>query len=70
MKEIVAVQDLRGGMFISELDRPWLESPFMLQGFLIEDEATLTQVRQLCRFVYADCARSVGDAWRAASATQ
>lgn len=70
MKEIVAVQDLRGGMFISELDRPWLESPFMLQGFLIEDEATLTQVRQLCRFVYVDRARSVGDAWRAAPAAQ
>lgn len=66
MKEIVAVQDLRGGMFVSELDRPWLESPFMLQGFLIEDEATLTQIRQLCRFVYVDRIRSVGDAWRAA----
>ena len=66
MKEIVAVQDLCGGMFVSELDRPWLESPFMLQGFLIEDEATLAQIRQLCRFVYVDRARSIGSAWRAA----
>ncbi|MBL8460596.1 MAG: HD-GYP domain-containing protein [Zoogloea sp.] len=66
LKEIVAVQDLCGGMFVSELDRPWLESPFMLQGFLIEDEATLAQIRQLCRFVYVDRARSIGSAWRAA----
>lgn len=66
LKEIVAAQDLRAGMFVSELDRPWLESPFLMQGFLIEDEATLLQLRQLCRFVYVDRARSVGDAWRSA----
>lgn len=66
MKEIVAAQDLREGMFVSELDRPWLESPFIMQGFLIEDEATLLQIRQVCRFVYVDRARSVGEAWRSA----
>lgn len=66
MKEIVAAQDLRAGMFVSELDRPWLESPFLIQGFLIEDDATLLQIRQVCRFVYVDRARSVGDAWRSA----
>jgi HD-GYP domain-containing protein (c-di-GMP phosphodiesterase class II) len=66
LKEIVAAQDLRAGMFVSELDRPWLESPFLMQGFLIEDEATLLQLRQVCRFVYVDRARSVGDAWRSA----
>ncbi|MBP8266081.1 MAG: DUF3391 domain-containing protein, partial [Zoogloea sp.] len=41
LKEIVAAQDLRIGMFVCELDRPWLESPFMLQGFLIEDQPLL-----------------------------
>lgn len=65
MKEIVAAQDLRLGMFVAELDRPWLESPFLLQGFLLEDQQTLQQVQQLCRFVYVDRARSTGEAWRA-----
>ncbi len=64
MKEIVATQDLRIGMFVSELDRPWLESPFLIQGFLIEDQETLEQVRRECRFVYVDSTRSAGDAWR------
>ena len=41
-------------MFVAELDRPWLESPFLMQGFLIEDEPTLAQVKALCRFVYVD----------------
>jgi HD-GYP domain-containing protein (c-di-GMP phosphodiesterase class II) len=66
LKEIVATQDLRIGMFVSELDRPWLESPFLIQGFLVEDQETLEQVRRECRFVYVDCTRSAGDAWRAA----
>lgn len=64
MKEIVAAQDVRIGMFVSELDRPWLESPFLLQGFLVEDQDTLDQLRSVCRFVYVDRARSTGDAWR------
>lgn len=66
MKEIVATQDLRIGMFVSELDRPWLESPFLIQGFLVEDQEILEQVRRECRFVYVDCTRSAGDAWRGA----
>ena len=66
MKEIVAAPDLRIGMFVAELDRPWLESPFLMQGFVVEDEETLAQLRGLCRFVYVDPTRSVGDAWRAA----
>mgnify|MGYP000933760153 CR=1 FL=1 len=66
LKEIVAAPDLRIGMFIAELDRPWLESPFLMQGFVVEDEETLAQLRGLCRFVYVDRTRSVGDAWRAA----
>ena len=64
MKEIVAAQDLRIGMFVSELDRPWLESPFLLQGFIIEDKDILAQLRALCRFVHVDRSRSAGDAWR------
>lgn len=64
MKEIVAAQDLQIGMFVSELDRPWLESPFLLQGFIIEDADTLAQLRALCRFVHVDRSRSVGGSWR------
>lgn len=60
MKEIVATADLNVGMFIVELDRPWLETPFLMQGFLVEDGRTLQQVKDLCRFVYVDWQRSVG----------
>lgn len=52
-------------MFVTELDRPWLESPFLMQGFLVEDEPTLRQLQALCRFVYVDWSRSVGEHHRA-----
>jgi HD-GYP domain-containing protein (c-di-GMP phosphodiesterase class II) len=60
VREIVAASDLELGMFVAELDRPWLDSPFLIQGFLIEDEATLAQLKGLCRFVYVDWQRSAG----------
>ncbi len=65
MKEIVAASDLKVGMFVAELDRPWLESPFLMQGFLVEDGETLEQLRGLCRFVYVDWQRSTGEHYRA-----
>jgi len=48
-------------MFVAELDRPWLETPFLLQGFLIEDQAQIDHLRALCRTVRIDPAKSVGE---------
>lgn len=68
MKEIVAASELKPGLFVCELDRPWLDSPFLMQGFLIEDDEVLAQLRSLCRFVYVDRTRSVGEHFRAPDA--
>ena len=63
MKEVqkikVMVEDLKEGMYVSGLDRPWLETPFLLQGFLIESDDVLKEVRQYCQFVYVDMAQSI-----------
>ncbi len=29
----ISVNDLNIGMYVTELDRPWLDTPFMFQGF-------------------------------------
>jgi HD-GYP domain-containing protein (c-di-GMP phosphodiesterase class II) len=68
VREVISTVDLKPGMFVAELDRPWIESPFLLQGFLIEDEAQLSRLRELCRFVTVDRARSSGDEYRAEGA--
>lgn len=65
MVEIISTLDLKLGMFVAELDRPWLDSPFLMQGFLIDEEDQLVKLRDLCRFVTIDRARSVGAECRA-----
>ena len=49
---------LQCGMFVVELDRPWLETPFGLQGVLAESDADIQTFRRLCKFVYVDPERS------------
>ena len=54
----VNTSDLKIGMFISELDRPWLDTPFLIQGFLIDDISDIARLRLYCQYVYADTRRS------------
>ena len=55
----VDAKDIRVGMFVAELDRPWTDTPFLLQGFLVEDDKQLRQLQSLCKFVNVDRMRSV-----------
>ncbi len=52
------VGDLRKGMFVCQLDRPWAETPFLFEGFEIETDADLTAVRRHCEHVYIDLGRT------------
>ena len=65
MKERVEVADLTIGMFVAELDRPWLGTPFLLQGFLIESQREIDELQQYCSFVYVEPDQSTGGAYRA-----
>lgn len=53
--------DIALGMYVAELDKPWLESPFMLQGFIVENEEQLNELKKFCQTVVIDHALSVGD---------
>jgi hypothetical protein len=64
MDSKVAVQDLKIGMFVADLDRPWMDTPFLLQGFLVEEDQQLRQLRRHCQFVTVDWSRSVGEHFR------
>jgi len=54
----VPVDLLLIGMYVSELDRPWIETPFIFQGFLITNENELDQLNQYCEYVYVDREKS------------
>jgi HD-GYP domain-containing protein (c-di-GMP phosphodiesterase class II) len=55
----VSVDALQLGMWVAELDRPWLETPFLLQGFLVSDDIELDALRRHCRSVWVGLDRSV-----------
>jgi HD-GYP domain-containing protein (c-di-GMP phosphodiesterase class II) len=44
-------------MYVSKLDRPWLETPFIFQGFEIRERSEIDLLRQYCSTVYIDIDR-------------
>lgn len=54
----VATSNLDIGMYVSALDRPWLETPFYTQGFLIESVDDIHRLQKYCESVYVDTRRS------------
>ncbi|MCC7485066.1 MAG: DUF3391 domain-containing protein [Burkholderiales bacterium] len=50
----MSVEQLRFGVYIHELDRPWTETPFMFQGFVLNTDAQMQALKQYCRKVYID----------------
>ncbi len=52
--------ELKIGMFVAELDRPWMDTPFLLQGFMLEDAEQVAQVQTHCQWVMIDPMRSAG----------
>lgn len=50
----IHVGELRVGMFVSKLDRDWLDTPFIMQGFLIEDPEDIDIVAEYCEYVWVD----------------
>ena len=51
------VGELQIGMYVSMLDRPWLESPFKLQGFYLKTPQNIEDVQKHCSYVYVDVAK-------------
>ena len=58
--ERLSSEALEPGMYVAQLDIPWLGSPFSSKGFVIESQEELTQLRGLCREVVVDRAQSTG----------
>lgn len=54
----VTVDSLKIGMYVSSLDRPWLETPFALQGFLVNSQLDIDKISKFCEFVYVDFEKS------------
>jgi HD-GYP domain-containing protein (c-di-GMP phosphodiesterase class II) len=68
----IAVSELEFGLYVAELDRPWLDTPFLLQGFLADSQIELDTLRKFCSYVYIDLELSdavVAAKWRTSPST-
>lgn len=50
----IPVEELTLGMYVSKLDRPWTETPFMFQGFVLKTEKQIDVLKKHCKHVYID----------------
>ena len=50
----INVNSLIKGMYISGLDRPWIETSFPIEGFYLENDQDIAQISKQCNFVYID----------------
>jgi len=68
MASKIYTTDLKVGMFVADLDRPWVDTPFLLQGFLVENQEQILALKTHCEYVIVDRARSTGDQFEAPAA--
>jgi len=54
----IFVHDLEIGMFVSDLDRPWHQTPFPIQGFHIRSQDDIRALTSHCKWVSVDVAES------------
>ncbi|WP_188149665.1 HD-GYP domain-containing protein [Teredinibacter waterburyi] len=50
----IHVGELRIGMYVSKLDREWLDTPFIMQGFLIEERDDIEIIAEFSDYVWID----------------
>lgn len=54
----IMVHDLEVGMFVSDLDRPWHQTPFPIQGFYIRSQNDIRALVSHCKWVMIDVAEA------------
>lgn len=50
----IPVSQLQVGMHVIRLDRPWEETDFLLQGFILQNEEDVLAVQQQCKTVVVE----------------
>ncbi len=50
----IPVDELTFGVYISKLDRPWTETPFVFQGFVLKSDKQIDVLKKYCKHVFID----------------
>ena len=55
----IPVAELEIGMYVSKLDCPWEETPFIYQGFYLYDKQDIQELQALCKTVFVQAEKRV-----------
>ncbi len=58
-KQKISTSHLAIGMYVCQLDRPWLDTPFPFQGFYLRTWHEIKEVQRFCSYVYVDVEKGV-----------
>jgi len=50
----VYTTELKIGMYVTELDRPWIDTPFLFQGFSLKNASEISELSEFCEYVFID----------------
>lgn len=54
----ITINQLKVGMYVCRLDRPWHETDYPLQGLYIKDQVDIDHLAKYCQYVFIDEKRS------------
>jgi HD-GYP domain-containing protein (c-di-GMP phosphodiesterase class II) len=57
----IGVHEIRLGMYVCRLDRPWSGTPFGLQGFMVRSPEQIRALGELCVSVFIDTHKSIAE---------
>jgi len=57
-KEVkISLEGLQVGMYVSKIDRPWMDIPIQLEGMLIKSNDDIDMIKTYCDYVYIDTSK-------------
>lgn len=50
----IGSENVANGMYVIKLDCPWSDTPFLLQGFIVQDQDDVDTLKKYCKHLYID----------------
>ena len=50
----IPASEVKRGMYVNKLDREWIGSPFLFQGFYVSSDDEIEQLKATCKYIYVD----------------
>ncbi|MBE9527553.1 MAG: DUF3391 domain-containing protein [Proteobacteria bacterium] len=60
IKEVkISIDRLEVGMYVSHLDRPWINTSYLMEGILIQTDEDISKLKKQCSYVYVDLEQGI-----------